>query len=298
MPDKIMGLAGNSTSQPQSPQLQKKQSPVLPKQSAERLDLLTFIKNPDLPLYDPKKYKMPKELIEKKRIAPFKMHPRTEMDKTFEEIFSFNKMRTDEEMKSVEAFFQKHPRRLVHSQISIAQIMECLFEEKQRLYDEERIRNIAIEAKKNYKQRIANLNEVIKKFKVKVPKTEEIRPADKVQWFANDDLGVFYKYKRDTAKVFDKAVETEDIINDNAIKDLSSLEDINQFLHSANSLIMSSATDNTLQKLQKFLGAKTVMKTLNVLRQKAKKSGKDMTSEILEEKISLLKKKFKKRKHL
>ena len=71
-------------------------------------------------MYDPKRFRMPKELAYSKHKVPFTLHPRSEMEKTFEEIFSFNKLRSEEEVNSASEFFKQHPRDMKHAKISIA----------------------------------------------------------------------------------------------------------------------------------------------------------------------------------
>lgn len=87
------------------------------------MTLLNFISNPDLPIYDPTKYRLPKEL-ERQPHKPFKVHPSEAMEKTYDEIFTYNKTRTDEELRNVKTFFEKHPRQFKQSKISLSQIME------------------------------------------------------------------------------------------------------------------------------------------------------------------------------
>ncbi len=83
----------------------RKEVPKGPKESSGRLDLQTYIDNPDLPMYDPKRFRMPKELTYSKVKVPFTGHPRSEMERTLEEIFSFNKLRSEEDVKSAAEFF-------------------------------------------------------------------------------------------------------------------------------------------------------------------------------------------------
>ena len=52
------------------------------------------------------------------------------MEDTFQEIFLFSKTKTDEELKSVKEYFEKHYHTFRQEDMTLALIMEELFEEK------------------------------------------------------------------------------------------------------------------------------------------------------------------------
>ncbi|CDW71695.1 UNKNOWN [Stylonychia lemnae] len=265
----------------------------------DRMSLQTFIKNPHLPIYDPQRYKLPVEI---ERKGTFKIHPSQEMEETFQEIFLFCKTKTEEELKSVKSYYDKHPLQFKQERMTLAHIMEELFKEKQRKEEDDRIKNIAIEAKRIYKQRIANLNGIIKTHNIKIKSPSQITPIEKIKSSAKEEPDVFYQYKRHRMKLFEKVVERQEdplILNQQAVEDLKNLDDIDVFMDNASKLLQQQEKkQNTLMmdKMEKYIGVRTVLKHLNFLRLRAKRKGRDITHDALQQKIDEIKEKFKKRK--
>eukprot|EP00347_Sterkiella_histriomuscorum_P009901 403339441 len=269
------------------------------KSQKNHMSMLKFLNNPHLPLYDPIKFKIPTMNKNDKKPISFQRHPNEEMDDTFNQIFEFQNMKTQEELKSVTEFFEKHPRQFHYDKLSLAQIMEQLYSEKQRQEEDERIRNIAIEAKRIYKQRIASLNHIIKEYKINVTNTDEISTAQRIKSQAKEDTEVFYKYKKNRMKMLDKIEEQKDITDDKAILDLNMLQDIDVFLKNANKLLLpENQHENALVKLKRVIGAKATMKHLEMLKRKAKKQGQEITYEALQAKIDQLREKYRTKKNL
>ena len=96
----------------------------------------------------------------------------------------------------ISLFHTTHPKLSIQN-LTVSEIMEQLYRDKQKEEEDARIKGLSKEARQIYRKRIDNLKKIVKDYKVKLKGEADIALSNKVQSIANEEPNLYYKYKKE-----------------------------------------------------------------------------------------------------